>query len=1463
MPNVYFTEPLLPPREGYGIDLNRDENEEENFSPIQDCIEAVFSTPVNDDVEFKGILTKGMELKTEAERYSEINAARNILETSTTFKLKGALGLTLGGCFLGSIGYYGWKAHRGENKESTNDVETGIFSRNRVEKGMFSPDESVLFRSPEVASLVLDSSRECIDARHLNDISSQVVEKSFFQKLISDIIISVRSEKFYNKNIRPFIEDAINRTISTSKSADCVEKRFLLDNLRMDFRDILGCFEDGLMISSLGLCDLKKYYTATSRLLRDEFGDAAQFGKVFSPSPNVRNLSREALEVLNSTDVNSLRDEFTNALICLRNTKCKIVFSHDAECILQYARNIFREIRSLKKGSSFVGNHLQGIVIDNVANRLIHLHNKFTRQSNAEKLQLRNKFNYGLIKSILTRSDSDIEIDNAISYITLLVANATIIPDFLRLSKQKAPRLTDISVLTKVLLTMKEKRVGGEDEHLSNGPNAMPRISEKSIVVTKTVDSDDDVRMVKLCEEPTSFWSFLTSSEKHMIPCETDTGISQKDNRAVNAKAYNYTYTTNQDERCMTVTQKIKCQKQHERLKAKNDFYSQLNLNVGKISCLCPPPDGANVNIISPRQWFILPEESITVRTTTASKQQTIYSATSVMKEKSEIENASQPVASKLSRTIQEREFLPHVQEYNFTSPDNILLVKKTVGAEEDEPMFNLKSFDYDYLITKSSSVIIRNMLKNEISRDDYNRYFYKILKKIAEKFKSESRLEVENGEFLLEFKINISNLLNEIESRPYLRSCGLCDLYEKSLNILKYLYENGLKLAPKDQFYLKTGFKPNANVADIKLLGARARLILSEHDLYIMDKQLTDAYFDREGKKFRFSSDLNIILKHVKKIFLEAYFLDPNDLFQKMILENVSIKLSSLNKIGHVSRYGNLIYPLLTTDDIMLILDGLNDESDFDSGFNRIILIIALKMVLPDFSNLKRDDSYNNMSPVILNDILDEIQNRRHHKIKIFNDLINLHFCSPGNCTIAIKQNINSEFTISPTTNMVTDESPRYADTGFLIVGHLMVSVSSVSIVGIMMNELAPIDIIGVDVEFNTDDESSISDSSIEHRDESIEHRDEDNNSGYCFSYPDIDSQLKRVYSLVDKDKDPTGIQHAISEIKTVFRGGGYFISVGLNNNDKDSPLVKIEKDAVFAGICQLENKLSTLNSLFYDISKGGAHASPFKRDLINYFSSLMNTRDNDVIFNMILRFKEVVLKNQNTLHLIAENNYNNIWFATSASGDISLDCGTLLSPEHINEMPFAAAYIGKKSIITVYPEKKIAIKTPGCIGDGRSASHSLEETLNHELTHISSVTQDYMYFSRYNDGRIKSSKEMLDEFHNNLRLNDISEEMKSTIRSYCRLCEKPYPENLYDFFQKEILFKSYILMNNAPCHEVFFREIYALGTRQIDVASNSGPGFFIGPQLRYHLPKFNSSSSSPSGSNVNSTVSRRCVKS
>lgn len=213
----------------------------------------------------------------------------------------------------------------------------------------------------------------------------------------------------------------------------------------------------------------------------------------------------------------------------------------------------------------------------------------------------------------------------------------------------------------------------------------------------------------------------------------------------------------------------------------------------------------------------------------------------------------------------------------------------------------------------------------------------------------------------------------------------------------------------------------------------------------------------------------------------------------------------------------------------------------------------------------------------------------------------------------------------------------------------------------------------------------------------------------------------------------------------------------------------------------------------------------------LIDYFKKTLNIQDDEIITEVLYRFQEVASRSSKYLQTLARNRFKNIWFASIRQNE-KLKVTQREFSEAIRSLPmFSTIYAGNidDTIIVMYPEAAHPVNPEHPIPNFRYDSHHVGESLLHEITHASSTTEDYMYFEKTLNGRVKNAKEMMEQFNKNLKNNVISQDLRHAINEYCKIYNKPIPTNLYEFFEANPRFKAYIIMNNAQSYETFFRDI------------------------------------------------------
>lgn len=433
-------------------------NEGEN--PLQS---ETLSDPDNDAFELQEILIEGKRVMDEAEEISDLMATRIRANVPLPFKLKGLMGLTLGGM----AGIWGvrsaWQAYRGGNSEQAAGVKIGRISKNAL------ANQTTFL--PKPASLVMDripaSSSYFLNTTRLDHDS--ILENLLPQKLILDIHNVVPNERYYEKYIKPVFQAAISKATENPQNG-LLDKLLFRSELIEYFRNLITILAEGTMINSPGLCNLKRYSISIYRLLIKEFNDTSRHYTIFTPHRVASNLSKAAIDASKIIDIDGICNELKAAVDHLIQEGSGAECSSDTEIILSYAQRASSEIALLDQS-----NPLEKLIFKNILNKLNHLNERFYRRAGARGSW--GEFTFHSIQNSLTfgnLSSKEIEL-----YTNLLIAHATIIPDLIGLRDRTAYNSTDVSILNTLLLDMQKQRRVKVVNFVQTSSIANPEVTEQ------------------------------------------------------------------------------------------------------------------------------------------------------------------------------------------------------------------------------------------------------------------------------------------------------------------------------------------------------------------------------------------------------------------------------------------------------------------------------------------------------------------------------------------------------------------------------------------------------------------------------------------------------------------------------------------------------------------------------------------------------------------------------------------------------------------------------------------------------------------------------------------------------------------------------------------------------------------------------------------------------------------------
>lgn len=771
--------------------------------------------------------------------------------------------------------------------------------------------------------------------------------------------------------------------------------------------------------------------------------------------------------------------------------------------------------------------------------------------------------------------------------------------------------------------------------------------------------------------------------------------------------------------------------------------------------------------------------------------------------------------------------------------------------VDGDSRFVSEKRLGYDDVTNEEfTPKLVVDMVKLTMDRNFYNRYFHIVLRNAisgTEAENSNEKIGVEN--FISVLKVKVDYILKKLNNKNMLRSPGLCDLQSHCLNVLKFLYPK-TSLTPIDTHYHDLNFQPESGTGSLTDMSAAVREILGAGGIERIAEEIRSVLvcLSKKDCKSRLSRETRIILRNAGSIFSESFTLSRSHVLQKLIFENVSINLFNIyskvsGEIGHSGFLRDL-----SAFEISGLLASLN-EPETDFGKTLISLSMAHALIIPDLIDLCEGIGATRVHPVILKNILKDIapDNRIFGVEASFNGSF-IASCvedrektmqpefseatlesDPGNMTIPFSS-LNRTTTadqdaeaalkdvlgVDDAVDLVDDgiDTDIGAATGIVIGGGVGVGIgagaamASGSAGASGTGAAAAANSAGVAGREGVDVRPAIHETS---RVAAAESRDPGE-----FVYPAISHALDRRASSIAKDSEEERKSYVYDEISKVYRATEYIIARGLTVQSDDPANIVESKIMAKSHIEYTRENLSKMRSMFEQIERQSAMGVVFKNHIIEYFSRLFNSMDDSLIYSVLSRLKEVAVRTEKYLEKLTEGNFEDLWFVTS-KGDVARqgdgnEFFTLLSADHLNEMPFAATYSSDKSIMVIYAEKSQMTNIEHPVAYRRYQTHHLGETFFHECTHFSSCTQDYMYFTRTSTGRAKSAADMMKEFHANLKAGRIGEDLRHLINNYCRIYGKAVPKDFYSFFESELKLKSYVIMNNAPSYEVFFRDIVEL---------------------------------------------------
>ena len=412
--------------------------------------------------ELQEISVEGLRLRVEAEEVSEQMNSRMRPNILSPFKLKGIAGLAIGG-ILGTWGIRSaWQTYRGGNNDQPAQYKTGDITKSAL--------ATQPFFMPTPASLVMGqlsfNNSFFINTTNLDYYS--ILPKLFSQKFIYDVHRALPSITYYEDYIKPVFRKAISKATQNSHNGMLDVKLFR--SLVIEYFVFLSnYFLEGTMMNSPGLCDLKKSYQSIYFSIIKEFNVSSSHYKILKHQKIEINLSRDAIDVSKTIDINSIYVELRSAIDFLIKTGSGKKYSSESELILKYARQAASDISLLSQSDP-----LEKLIYKNILSKLIHLNEKF--YSEARTTGLWGRFTSHIIKKCLTFGTSSTMRTKL--YTNLLIAHATIIPDLIGLHYPKPYKLTDVSILNSLLLDFRRERSLGVATFIQTSSITIPKVTE-------------------------------------------------------------------------------------------------------------------------------------------------------------------------------------------------------------------------------------------------------------------------------------------------------------------------------------------------------------------------------------------------------------------------------------------------------------------------------------------------------------------------------------------------------------------------------------------------------------------------------------------------------------------------------------------------------------------------------------------------------------------------------------------------------------------------------------------------------------------------------------------------------------------------------------------------------------------------------------------------------------------------
>lgn len=726
-----------------------------------------------------------------------------------------------------------------------------------------------------------------------------------------------------------------------------------------------------------------------------------------------------------------------------------------------------------------------------------------------------------------------------------------------------------------------------------------------------------------------------------------------------------------------------------------------------------------------------------------------------------------------------------------------------TLTADGNDYSLHEQGLSYEQAMNKTTMpAMLAELIGSTMDRNFYNRYFHQIIKKTISDICSEnpSLTTMPVAAFLPRIGVYVHQILLTFHKLKVIQGIGLGRIQRYCIDILRFLNERQLTAGAMAQ----TLYRPCA-LSDTTAMEKQRRVaaILKPESLRRLlqeSNQMLVAVSQRHLPWKNISREMMVFYQFSQEIFNDTSLLPGADVITRLIREDLTIQFYELYlRAGRVlSEAGFLKNRILLGDSFASAM--LN--AFYYKNIRQLMSVMVINaFIIPEMARIANGFQTTYLAESIINRLLFALEGLASNDLNPGSASPPHHPATP----IAVTpKNIAADEVSVPTTSL-----RRYVDVALgiagagaagAIAGGVWSSRQQAYLPHSGLNGLHP----GQPAEgMPIDNTAFIGDAQPA------------GPSGQLFGYPSITNTLALREEVLSSFTPAQRRQYPIDQITDILRGKEMIIEPGLKIHGTEQANILEAKIMAKNHIDYVDECLTALLFKLDQMDRCTPDGVLFKQYLTGYFADLFALTDEAILTTVIRRFREVTIRTKQFSRRLRHNDYQNLWFVSSkanlAEGALFNEFSSLLSLDHLKEMPFAASYESepKHSIIVVYAEKSHMTNLEHPDHFRRVMTHHLGETLLHEFTHASAATDDYMYFTRTFSGRARCAGDMIKEFDRNSRLGIISDALRAVIEGYCRAYNKLLPTDIADFLATEPLFKTYLIMNNAASYEVFFRDI------------------------------------------------------